>query len=32
MARPKPMSHKVGLHKGKPYDKGGRVKKSQTKS
>lgn len=25
--RPKPMSHKVGIHKGKPYAKGGKVRK-----
>jgi hypothetical protein len=28
MGRLKPMSHKPGVSKGKPYGKGGRVKKS----
>ena len=27
MARPKPLSHKPGVSKGKPYERGGRVKK-----
>jgi hypothetical protein len=28
MARPKPMSRKPGLSKGRPYGKGGKAKKS----
>lgn len=31
MARPKPMSHKPGMSKGKPYEKGGRVGKQNSK-
>ena len=31
MARPKPLSHKPGISKGKPYGKGGRVGKQKTK-
>lgn len=31
MARPKPMSHKPGISKGKPYGKGGRVGKQNSK-
>lgn len=27
MNRPKPMAHKPGISKGKPYSKGGKVKK-----
>lgn len=27
MNRPKPLSHKPGISKGKPYEKGGKVKK-----
>lgn len=28
MAKLTPMSHKPGISKGKPYDKGGRIKKA----
>lgn len=28
MARPKPMSRKLGPSEGRPYDNGGKVKKS----
>lgn len=30
--RPKPLSRKVGVGKGRPYDKGGKVKQSKLKS
>lgn len=29
MQRPKPMSHKPGISKGKPYGKGGKVSKKK---
>lgn len=32
MARPKPLSHKVGFGKGRPYNKGGKVGKQPKKS
>ena len=30
--RPKPLSRKVGIGKGKPYDNGGKVKQTKSKS
>ena len=30
--RPKPLSRKVGYGKGRPYDKGGKVKQQKPKS
>lgn len=32
LSRPKPLSRKVGVGKGRPYDKGGKVKQSKPKS
>lgn len=29
--RPKPFSRKVGIGKGRPYDKGGKVKQTKSK-
>lgn len=29
--KPKPMSHKPGISKGKPYDNGGKLKKKHIK-
>lgn len=32
LSRPKPLSRKVGYGKGRPYDKGGKVKQQKSKS
>lgn len=29
--RPKPLSRKVGIGKGRPYDRGGKVKQTKSK-